>query len=101
MTFPVVLRTEANDELMEAYHWYEDKRLGLGEEFLLVVDAVIEKIRRSPETYPTVYRHVRRALKKRFPYGVYYTIGSEEIVVLAIFHGRRDPQSAKERPPNI
>ena len=43
----VIVRPEARRELADAYHWYEDKRPGLGEEFLLVVDAAIEQIDRG------------------------------------------------------
>lgn len=68
MTLAVILRPEASEDLTDAYLWYEDKRHGLGEEFLLVVDAAIEKIRRSPDAYPIIHRNVRRVLTRRFPY---------------------------------
>jgi plasmid stabilization system protein ParE len=93
----VIVRPEARRELYEAFHWYEDRRAGLGEDLLLVVDAAIEQIRRAPETYPVVHRNVRRVLTKRFPYGVFYVVEPERIVVLAIFHGRRDPRILRKR----
>ena len=97
MTSPAILRPEANEDLSEAYRWYEDKRHGLGEEFLLVVDAAIEKIRRSPDAYPIVYRNVRRVLTRRFPYGIFYIVEPERIVILAVFHGHRDPRVLRRR----
>ena len=93
----VVFRPEARSDLERAYCWYEEKRRGLGEELLLVVDAAIEQIRRSPEAFPVVHRNVRRALTRRFPYGVFYLAEPQRIVVLAIFHGRRDPETARGR----
>ena len=93
----VIVRPEARDELLDAYYWYEEKRSGLGEEFLLVVDAAIEQIRRSPEMHPIVHRNVRRVLTRRFPYGVFYVVEPEHIVILAVFHGHRDPRLLKKR----
>jgi plasmid stabilization system protein ParE len=93
----VVLRLEAADELAEAVQWYQRRRLGLGDELLLVVEAAIGQILRSPEMYPVVYRDVRRLLTRRFPYGIYYRLEPERVVVVAIFHGRRDPRAVQAR----
>jgi plasmid stabilization system protein ParE len=34
---------------------------------------------------------------RRFPYSVYYVVEPSQIVVLAIFHGRRDPKQWRSR----
>ena len=39
MKYRVIVRPEAEDDLKEAYSWYEEKRIGLGYDFLLQVDA--------------------------------------------------------------
>ena len=38
-----------------------------------------------------------RILIRRFPFGIFYVEGPEQIVVLAVLHGRRDPKRWKER----
>ncbi|MDJ0763718.1 MAG: type II toxin-antitoxin system RelE/ParE family toxin [Myxococcota bacterium] len=93
----VILRPEAERELTEAYQWYQERRSGLGDEFLLCVDAVIQQARRSPEMYRVAHRDVRRALVRRFPYGVFYVVRPKAIVVLAIFHGHRNPSVLHKR----
>ena len=93
----IIFRPEARLEAEEAYRWYEGKRLGLGEELLLVIDAAIEQIQRSPEIGPIVHRNVRRVLTRRFPYGIYYVVESSRLVVIAVFHGRRDPRDLQKR----
>ena len=93
----VILRPEAKRELADAYFWYQEKRTGLGDEFLLCIDAAIQQARRSPEMYPVVHRNVRRALVRRFPYGVFYIVRPKAIVVLAFFHGRRNPKVVHKR----
>jgi toxin ParE1/3/4 len=93
----VVFRPEAKEDLVRAYRWYEDRRPGLGEEFLGVVEAAIEQIRRAPAMFSVVHRDVRRVLTRRFPFGVFYRDEPERVIVLAVFHGRRDPRVVEQR----
>ena len=79
------------DELDIAFTWYEGQRRGLGFEFLDCVEAVIETILQMPRLYTKHHSHFRRALVRRFPFSVFYTIEINEIVVHAIFDNRQDP----------
>jgi hypothetical protein len=49
MVIELIIAPEAEQDLAEAYAWYEGQRSGLGEEFLSCVDACIEAIRRTSE----------------------------------------------------
>jgi plasmid stabilization system protein ParE len=40
---------------------------------------------------------VRRALVGRFPYAIYFRATPNEIVVLAVIHGRRHPRRWQSR----
>jgi plasmid stabilization system protein ParE len=93
----ILIRPEAEAEIVEAYRWYEDKRDALGSDFLLCVEDGLDKIRNDPEMYPIVHRHIRRLLIRRFPYGIFYTAEKNLITVLAVFHGHRDPKQWKSR----
>lgn len=97
MTRDLLIRPEAEADLDEAKTWYERRREGLGIDFLLCVEEVFERICRSPEWYPVVFRDVRRGMVRRFPYGVFYRVMEEQIVVLAVFHARRDPSGWQSR----
>jgi hypothetical protein len=44
----VVLRPEAEQELLEAQAWYESKALGLGFEFARAADAAVASALRKP-----------------------------------------------------
>ena len=74
-----MIRPEAEDDLKKAFSWYEDKRKGLGYDFLLQVDAVIRFIERNPEIFHAEYKGTRRHLIKRFPYKIIYLIEKEKI----------------------
>ena len=97
MTYTVIIRPEAESDLADAYDWYQRQREGLGHEYLLCVEAALEAISRSPLQYATVHGEVRRALVRRFPYGVFYLIEGTTVVVTAVFHCRRDPSGWRDR----
>ena len=91
VTPPVVWIPEANEDLQEARTWYDNIRPGLGERFALAVEAMIEEIAEHPLQFPAVYRDRRRAGVRRFPYGIFFEVQENRIVVIACFHGRRNP----------
>jgi plasmid stabilization system protein ParE len=97
MTRRLIIRPEAEAEMAEAFDWYEDRVAGLGAEFLLCLDAVFSAVVRNPQQFPHVHRVVRRALTRRFPYEVLFVVDSERVVVLSVFHAKRNPKRWQER----
>ena len=97
MSRELILRPETKAELVGAFDWYEDRVPGLGAEFLLCVDAVFSAIVRNPLLYTCVHRTVRRALTRRFPYEVFFVEEEARVVILAVFHAKRDPECWQER----
>ncbi|MBW2185193.1 MAG: type II toxin-antitoxin system RelE/ParE family toxin [Deltaproteobacteria bacterium] len=92
MSLKLIIRPEAEAEMMEAFDWYEAQRAGLGAELLLSIDAAINAISRNPQQYPIVYKNLHRALIRRFPYQIIYITDKEYITVIAVFHARRNPK---------
>jgi plasmid stabilization system protein ParE len=97
MSYKLILRQEAERDLIEAYEWYEEKVPGLGTDFLAVIERTLESIQENPARFPVIYRYVRRALMRRFPYGIFYFLEGENIIVLGVMHTGRNP--AKWRKP--
>jgi len=97
MSLRVVFRRAPWDELEEAVAWYEDRRRGLGDEFLKEIEEAIERSADHPERNPVVIGDVRRTVLRRFPYAVYFRQRNQDLVVLAVFHGRRNPLVWKRR----
>jgi plasmid stabilization system protein ParE len=87
-----LIRPAAAADVEEAYRWYEQQRVGLGEEFLAAVDAKLRDIAAHPSAYAVIHRGVRRALLRRFPYAVFYRFHGDSVIVVACMHGRRDPK---------
>ncbi len=97
MDVELLISPEANQELEEAYSWYEERRQGLGEEFLSCVEATIQTIMRNPGLYAKIFKDYRRALIRRFPYAVYYEYIDNKIFVYSIFHTSKNPGKWKSR----
>jgi toxin ParE1/3/4 len=93
----ILIRPEAEMEIEEAYHWYEQKHNGLGSDFLLCMEEGIEKILSNPDMCPVVYRNIQRLLIRRFPYGIFYTTKQNLVIVVAVFRGHRNPKQWKSR----
>jgi hypothetical protein len=68
MAAEFIIAPEAEQDIAEAYTWYEGRRTSLGEEFLSCVEVCLEGIRRTPEMHAVVQENYRRGLVRRFPY---------------------------------
>jgi len=93
----VRISPEADAELAEARQWYSNQRADLDLEFMESLDDALSRIVRDPQLYPIVYRNLRRAVLRRFPFAVFYEVTDDEVQVVAIFHSRRDPERWKSR----
>ena len=94
----VIVRPAAAADIDEAFLWYEGQRAGLGDEFLVAAQAMLDAIAEQPFRHPVIRRNTRRALLRRFPYGIYYRVYDEIVVVVACMHGRRNPRRWQNRP---
>ena len=87
----VVFRRAAKTEFEEAVAWYAARRAGLGEEFIHEVEFAVAAAAEAPLRHPAVFGDVRRTVTRRFPYSIYFRTRGDLLVVLAVFHGRRNP----------
>jgi plasmid stabilization system protein ParE len=97
MEYPLIVGPEAEAELTMARDWYEERRAGLGREFLHAVGDAFDRIQQNPLGYAPTYKHVRQLLIRRFPYVVCYTFDGNSINVMAVLHGHRDPNEWERR----
>jgi toxin ParE1/3/4 len=92
----------AEQDALDAAIWYEQRRPGLGEEFLDEVDRAVRALGESALYHRIRFGDVRRASIHRFRfYGIYYLIRDDEVWILAIFHGRRHPRALQERAARV
>ena len=93
----VRIRPEAASDVGEAVEWYEGQRPGLGVEFVLELDAAIERAALNPEAYAIRYQGARRVLIRRFPYSVYYLVEAAAIEIFGVLHQHRVPEAWQSR----
>jgi plasmid stabilization system protein ParE len=93
----IEFKTEVYYDLKVAYDWYESQRIGLGEDFLLTLEDSYAKIARTPKAYQLIYKSARRKLVRRFPYGVFFVLRDDKIIVIAVMHTKRNPLDWNER----
>ena len=91
MTLAVAFRRAARSEFLAAAARYESQRPNLGVEFIAEIEQGIVAAAEQPDLYAIVYRNVRRVTVRRFPFSIYFQAEARRIVVLAVFHGSRDP----------
>jgi plasmid stabilization system protein ParE len=70
--YSYIIRPEAEGDLEEAHDWYERKRAGLGDEFLLSFEEALHRVLRNPMMHAPIYKSLRRTFVRRFPYGIFY-----------------------------
>ncbi len=90
MTWQVIIRPKAEEDLQEARQWYESQRPGLSADLLDEVGRVIIRLASHPERHPVYYRGFRRILTQRFPYKIFYRAENGLVIVFRILHAKRD-----------
>jgi plasmid stabilization system protein ParE len=95
--FTVVFTQAARTELIDAQDWYESEASGLGRRFREAVDALVKRMSANPHQFPVVLKTVRRALLRRFPYSLFFVVEDQTLLVIACFHGSRDPAQWQKR----
>jgi len=83
VTYRLPVRRQGKADIREAARWYERQRPGLGRAFLHQIDVLLDGIREDPPQHQVVYRSVRRAIPRRFPYGLFYRIDGSAVLVFA------------------
>lgn len=90
MTLPVTFAAAASGHIADAARWYEQKRQGLGSEFLAAVKDRTSLAAAHPFQYPCFHKDLRRISLRRFPYFVYFRPEAARLLVVSVLHVRRN-----------
>lgn len=93
----VVFRPEARREVLEAQAWYESRATGLGLEFARAVEGAVASAARNPEAFAQIAGACRRVLLRKFPFSLVFRARADELLVIAVFHHRRDSSQLTQR----
>ena len=91
MKYELEIKEEAVFDIKEAYLYYEEQRIGLGNRFLDILETYLERVQKYPEHYQIKRKPYREALIKDFPYLIIFEIEENKVIVYAIFNTWRNP----------
>jgi plasmid stabilization system protein ParE len=87
----------AQQELNDAFEWYESLNSGLGYEFISEVDTSIITILAFPKSWRKVGNSTRRCVINRFPFILLYYIDNDTIYITCVAHQHRNPEYHSDR----
>jgi toxin ParE1/3/4 len=94
MNWQVVFNSRVEHDVTQAAAWYENKRTGLGGEFIDEVITVWRSLSDNPllgaKKHPT--KNIRWRYPLRFPYRIIFEVheSTHTVVVLAVLHAARN-----------
>jgi toxin ParE1/3/4 len=82
---PILTDSEAMAELEAAANWYEERKEGLGAEFLNGVAEATAAIQKYPKAFP-LFRDtgIRKYVMRRFPYIIFFEEFQAHISIYAL-----------------
>ena len=87
---------EAQEDLIEGFHFYENREGGVGSYFLDCLFSDIDSLLLFAGIHQVVCGY-HRCLSKRFPFAIYYDVAGELIRVHALLDCRRNPSWIRKR----
>ncbi|WKK80468.1 type II toxin-antitoxin system RelE/ParE family toxin [Marivirga arenosa] len=91
MNYRLIVRPEAELDILESSQWYEDKQKNLGIRFLEKIEEKLLLITQNPLHYQVRYKNTRLALIEHFPYAIHFIVDQKELIVIAVLGTRDDP----------
>jgi plasmid stabilization system protein ParE len=82
---------EAEEELHQAFDYYESRQAGLGQRFADEFRNALKQVIEHPLMWAVLEAPYRLRRLKRFPYGLLYDVRGEVIVIVAVMHLHRRP----------
>ncbi|MEO7540161.1 MAG: type II toxin-antitoxin system RelE/ParE family toxin [Pyrinomonadaceae bacterium] len=86
----------ARFDLIDGYWFYEEQQTGLGDQFVESIFADIDSLLITAGIHFVLFgKH--RMIASKFPYSIFYLVGSNEVRIHAVLDNRRDPSWISDR----
>jgi plasmid stabilization system protein ParE len=93
----VVFHPGASKDYAAAFAWYCARGTALASDFEREIDRGIRLVFRNPLRWPKFDDQRRRLVVRKFPYSIIYELHGNDVVILAVAHGKRRPNYWRER----
>lgn len=97
MKYHLIIKEEAYFDIEDAYLYYEENKLGLGELFLTTLENYLERVQLHPKHYQIKRKPFREAFIKDFPYVIIYEIENKNVIVYAVFCTYKNPKKKSKK----
>ena len=87
---------EAQEDLIQGFHFYESREPGLGSYFIDCLFSDIDSLFIYAGIHQVLFAY-HRCLSKRFPFAIYYSIEKQLVRVHAVLDCRRNPSWTRKR----
>ena len=92
----IVIQSSALADLADGFDFYERNEPGVGSYFLDSLYSDIDSLQLYAGIHTIHFGKYHRLLSKRFPYGIYYLVQENTVLVRAVLDLRRDPEWIKQ-----
>jgi toxin ParE1/3/4 len=92
MRYNLLISPIAKAEILESTKWYNEQKKGLGLEFISEIEKSIRTIENKPTLFAKIYKEYRMVLIDRFPFEIFYSLESNNIIIHHVFHSSRNPE---------
>lgn len=90
--YKVVYTPNALSEFEESISWYSERSITVAEKFMIEVGVGINKVRNHPYRFKNIYKNFFEIKVRKFPFDIIYIIEKERIVIISIYHQKRNPK---------
>jgi plasmid stabilization system protein ParE len=87
----VLILPSALGDLQDGFDFYEEQVAGVGDHFFRCLFSDIDAIVHHAGVHRKIHGH-HRAIARRFPYAIYYTIERDTILIRRVLDCRRNPR---------
>lgn len=91
-TEPATIELDTYPSWRDAIEYYELQLSGLGKKFLIDVTETVELISKYPKLLTQNSEHTRKAVLRKFPYNLIYSILNDKIYIIAVAHQNTAPE---------
>ncbi|CAN5194840.1 type II toxin-antitoxin system RelE/ParE family toxin [soil metagenome] len=92
----VLLTEDASADAMNAYDWYEEQQVGLGDSFYEHLLGAFDQLSQQPNSGRHIELGIRKILVFTFPYAIYYSVKEDAVRVLRVQYQGRHPDTWKQ-----
>jgi hypothetical protein len=92
MSYNLLISPIAKAEIIDSTKWYNKQKKGLGLEFISEIDKSLKIIKNKPTLFSKIYKEYRMVLTDTFPFEIFYSVESNNIIIHHVFHASRNPE---------